>query len=139
MNKNILFLFFLVCSVYSLGQNSAYITFDSLTINYGKILQGDNGTVDFKFTNTGDRDLKINKVRSSCGCTIPKKPDSLIAPGVSDLIKVNYDTERIGIINKTIIVNSNAANETVILKITGEVLDPESIKEIKEDITPMNK
>ena len=134
MNKNILFLFFLVCSVYSLGQNSAYITFDSLTINYGKILQGDNGTVDFKFTNTGDRDLKINKVRSSCGCTIPKKPDSLIALGVSDLIKVNYDTERIGIINKTIIVNSNAANETVILKITGEVLDPESIKEIKEDI-----
>ena len=134
MNKNILFLFFLVCSVYSLGQNSAYITFDSLTINYGKILQGDNGTVDFKFTNTGDRDLKINKVRSSCGCTIPKKPDSLIAPGVSDLIKVNYDTERVGIINKTIIVNSNAANETVILKITGEVLDPESIKEIKEDI-----
>ena len=134
MNKNILFLFFLVCSVYSLGQNSAYITFDSLTINYGKILQGDNGTVDFKFTNTGDRDLKINKVRSSCGCTIPKKPDSLIAPGVSDLIKVNYDTEIIGIINKTIIVNSNAANETVILKITGEVLDPESIKEIKEDI-----
>jgi hypothetical protein len=134
MNKNILFLFFLVCSVYSLGQNSAYITFDSLTINYGKILQGDNGTVDFKFTNTGDRDLKINKVRSSCGCTIPKKPDSLIAPGVSDLIKVNYDTERIGIINKTIIVNSNAANETVILKINGEVLDPESIKEIKEDI-----
>ena len=134
MNKNILFLFFLVCSVYSLGQNSAYITFDSLTINYGKILQGDNGTVDFKFTNTGDRDLKINKVRSSCGCTIPKKPDSLIAPGVSDLIKVKYDTERIGIINKTIIVNSNAANETVILKITGEVLDPESIKEIKEDI-----
>lgn len=134
MNKNILFLFFLICSIYSLGQNSAYITFDSLTINYGKILQGDNGTVDFKFTNTGDRDLKINKVRSSCGCTIPKKPDSLIAPGVSDLIKVNYDTERIGIINKTIIVNSNAANETVILKITGEVLDPESIKEIKEDI-----
>ena len=134
MNKNFLLLFFLVCSVYSLGQNSAYITFDSLTINYGKILQGDNGTVDFKFTNTGDRDLKINKVRSSCGCTIPKKPDSLIAPGVSDLIKVNYDTERIGIINKTIIVNSNAANETVILKITGEVLDPENIKEIKEDI-----
>ena len=134
MNKNILFLFFLVCSVYSLGQNSAYITFDSLTINYGKILQGDNGTVDFKFTNTGDRDLKINKVRSSCGCTIPKKPDSLIAPGVSDLIKVNYDTERIGIINKTIIVNSNATNGTVILKITGEVLDPENIKEIKEDI-----
>lgn len=134
MNKNLLLLIFLVCSVYSKGQNSAFITFDSLTINYGKILQGDNGTVDFKFTNTGDRDLKINKVRSSCGCTIPKKPDSLIAPGVSDLIKVNYDTERIGIINKTIIVNSNAANGTVILKITGEVLDPENIKEIKEDI-----
>ena len=134
MNKNLLILIFLVCSAYSKGQNSAFITFDSLTINYGKILQGENGTVDFKFTNTGDRDLKINKVRSSCGCTIPKKPDSLIAPGVSDLIKVKYDTERIGIINKTIIVNSNAANGTVILKITGEVLDPENIKEIIEDI-----
>ncbi|MAI28550.1 MAG: hypothetical protein CMD11_03355 [Flavobacteriales bacterium] len=134
MNKNLLILIFLVCSAYSKGQNSAFITFDSLTINYGKILQGEDGTVDFKFTNTGDRDLKINRVRSSCGCTIPKKPDSLIAPGVSDLIKVKYDTERIGIINKTIIVNSNAANGTVILKITGEILDPENIKEIKEDI-----
>ena len=63
MNKNLLLLIFLICSVYSKGQNSAFITFDSLTINYGKILQGENGTVDFKFTNTGDRDLKINRVR----------------------------------------------------------------------------
>ena len=105
------------------AQDLAIITFDSLTIDYGTVVKGENGIRQFKFTNTGTSDLNITQVRSSCGCTIPKKPDAPIAPGASDVIEVKYDTERIGPIRKTITVASNASNPMVALKIKGEVVE----------------
>ena len=56
------------------AQDLAIITFDSLTIDYGTVVKSENGIRQFKFTNTGTSDLNITQVRSSCGCTIPKKP-----------------------------------------------------------------
>ena len=101
-----------------LGRNKI----ESLEINYGKISKGDNGVRIFKFTNIGSMPLVINKVYSSCGCTIPKKPSSPIGPGQIDEIQVKYDTNRIGPIKKTITVLSNAINSpTISLKITGNV------------------
>ena len=98
------------------------IEFESLEINYGQISKGDNGVRIFKFTNIGSEPLIINKVYSSCGCTIPKKPSSPIGPGQIDEIQVKYDTNRIGPIRKTITVLSNATNSpTLSLKITGNV------------------
>lgn len=105
------------------AQDLPIITFDSLTIDYGTVVKGENGIRQFKFTNTGTSDLNITQVRSSCGCTIPKKPDAPIAPGASDVIEVKYDTERIGPIRKTITVASNASNAMVALKIKGEVVE----------------
>ena len=98
------------------------IEFKSLEINYGQISKGDNGVRIFKFTNIGSMPLIINKVYSSCGCTIPKKPSSPINPGQEDEIQVKYDTNRVGPIRKTITVLSNAINSpTISLKITGNV------------------
>tara|TARA_B100000963_G_scaffold98844_1_gene85415 strand:+ start:1396 stop:1737 length:342 start_codon:yes stop_codon:yes gene_type:complete len=100
----------------------AKIKFESLEINYGKISKGDNGVRIFKFTNIGSKPLIIDKVYSSCGCTIPKKPSSPIDPGQDDEIQVKYDTNRVGPIRKTITVLSNAINSpTISLKITGNV------------------
>ena len=45
------------------------ITFETLTHDYGNILQGDNGTCEFVFKNTGKADLLLTNCRSSCGCT----------------------------------------------------------------------
>ena len=108
----------------AISQDMATITFDSLTIDYGTINKGDDGVRQFRFTNTGTADLTITNVRSSCGCTIPKKPEMPTAPGASDIIEVKYDTERVGPIRKTITVASNASNAMVALKIKGEVVDP---------------
>ena len=66
--------------------------------------------------------LEITKVYSSCGCTIPKKPEAPIAPGESGEIQVKYDTNRVGPIRKTITVNSNASETPIVsLKIKGTV------------------
>lgn len=102
----------------------AKIEFKDTTIDYGTIEKGANGVRVFEFTNTGDAPLIISKVSSSCGCTIPKKPDAPIMPGETGEIEVKYDTNRVNPIRKTITVMSNADTPTVALKIKGLVIDP---------------
>ena len=83
-------------------EKTAKIEFKSETIDYGTIEKGADGVRVFEFTNTGDAPLIITRVYSSCGCTIPKKPDAPILPGKTGVIEVKYDTKRVGPIRKTI-------------------------------------
>ncbi len=100
----------------------AKISFTEDTVDYGAIAKGSDGVRVFEFTNTGDAPLIISDVKSSCGCTVPKKPEGPVAPGASSTIEVKYDTNRVGPIRKTITVYSNASEPMVALKIKGEVL-----------------
>lgn len=100
---------------------AAKIEFKSETIDYGEIEKGSDGIRVFEFTNTGTAPLVISDVKSSCGCTIPKKPDAPIMPGETGQIQVKYDTKRVGPIRKAITVTSNADTPTKILKIKGTV------------------
>ena len=54
----------------------AIITFEKTVIDYGTVDKGADGVRDFVFTNTGDAPLIISNVKSTCGCTIPKKPEN---------------------------------------------------------------
>lgn len=101
----------------------AKISFKNETVDYGKIVKGSDGVRVFEFTNTGDAELVVTKVNSSCGCTVPKKPEGPIAPGASGSIEVKYDTNRVGPIRKTVTVYSNADEPIKALKIKGEVLN----------------
>ena len=99
------------------------ISFEMDTIDYDEITKGSDWVRTFTFENTGDAPLEIQGVRSSCGCTIPKKPEGPIAPGEKGEITVRYDTNRIGVFRKTITVNTNVASVSIIaLKIKGNVL-----------------
>lgn len=102
-------------------EKTAKIAFKAETVDYGEITKGSDGVRVFEFTNTGDAPLIISKVSSSCGCTIPKKPEAPIMPGKSGEIQVKYDTNRVGPIRKAITVISNADTPTKVLKIKGEV------------------
>lgn len=103
--------------------NGPIIDFTSVVVDYGDIAKGSDGIRVFEFTNTGTEPLIISKVYSSCGCTIPKKPEAPIAPGEKGEIQVKYDTNRVGPIRKTITVNSNATDTPIVsLKIKGTVL-----------------
>jgi len=113
-------------------EKKAEISFEKTIINYGVIDKGSDGVREFIFTNTGDAPLVISNVKSSCGCTIPKKPEKPILPGESDKIQVKYDTQRVGLIRKSISVTSNASNASVYLKITGEVINDNNINGTEE-------
>ncbi|QFZ55551.1 DUF1573 domain-containing protein [Oceanihabitans sp. IOP_32] len=101
----------------------AKIEFKSDTIDYGTIEKGADGLRVFEFTNTGDAPLIISRVSSTCGCTIPEKPEGPIMPGETGKISVKYDTNRVMPIRKTITVISNAETPTVALKIRGLVVE----------------
>ena len=115
----------LVVSLLTLGVSAqekvAKIEFKTETVDYGDIDKGSDGVRVFEFTNTGSAPLIITKVSSSCGCTIPKKPEGPIQPGERGEIQVKYDTSRPGPIRKAITVLSNADTPTKILKIKGNV------------------
>ena len=105
-------------------ENGPEIEFEKLVHDYGDVPYNGNGECEFRFTNTGNEPLLIQKPKSSCGCTIPTWPNEPILPGESEVIKVTYKTNRPGIINKTVTVTSNAVkNSTVVLRIKGKVLD----------------
>jgi hypothetical protein len=122
MKKLVLFLFVGLLGFSLTAQEvAAKIEFKTETVDYGEITKGADGIRVFEFTNTGKAPLIISDVRSSCGCTIPKKPDAPIMPGKTGEIQVKYDTNRVGPIRKAITVISNADTPTKVLKIKGEV------------------
>ncbi len=101
------------------------ITFEKEVHDYGKIEQHANGECEFVFKNTGTSPLTITNAKGSCGCTVPDWPREPIAPGASSAIKVKYDTKRIGLINKSVTITSDAVNSpNAVVRIKGEILNP---------------
>lgn len=71
----------LVVFFISFSTSAQEFKFEKETIDYGKISKGSNGERVFIFTNTGTQPLIIKNIQSSCGCTVPKKPEKPIMPG----------------------------------------------------------
>ena len=123
--------------------NSPIIKFDKTVHDYGTLQQHGDGKCEFKFTNTGKEPLILSNVRSSCGCTVPTWPRQPILPGQSEVIKVKYDTKRVGMINKSIHVYSNAKVSTLTLKIKGKIETASATKAPEKEMdaagAPVNK
>ena len=113
-------------------EKQAEIKFEVTTIDYGEVEFESDGKRVFKFKNVGTAPLIFKRISSSCGCTIPKKPEKPIEPGDSGEIEVEYDTKRVGIFMKAISVVSNSKNSSIVLRIKGEVLEEEDEEEEEE-------
>ncbi len=124
-------LFFLPLLVFS-QEKQAEVKFDVTTIDYGEVEFESDGKRIFKFKNIGTAPLVFTRISSSCGCTIPKKPEKPIEPGGEGEIEVEYDTKREGLFMKAISVVSNSKNPSTILRIKGEVLPEEEEEEEEE-------
>lgn len=116
--------------------STADIKMDKMVHDYGNIMQGGNGECEFKFTNNGKEPLVITNCMGSCGCTVPQCPKEPILPGKQGVIKVKYDTNRVGGIYKTVTVNSNAKSGNVVLTIKGNVEQKPVEEAFPENKTP---
>ncbi|MEZ4721647.1 MAG: DUF1573 domain-containing protein [Flavobacteriales bacterium] len=103
-------------------KSGASIEFEKEVHDFGNMKQhGDASTV-FTFKNTGTEPLIISNAKGSCGCTVPTWPREPIAPGETGEIKVKYDSKRVGPINKSVTITSNAGNAaTKVIRIKGNI------------------
>jgi hypothetical protein len=102
------------------------IWFEETLHNYGEIPVGSDGKWSFVFRNLGKEPIVVNRVRSTCGCTVPSWPREPIPPGDSARITVEYNTAQTGTFLKSVFVYSSAANSPVKLQIKGRVVASES-------------
>ena len=103
-------------------QSGAVISVNKEVHDYGQIEQGGDPYCEFEVKNEGTEPLIISNAKGSCGCTVPEWSREPVMPGKTTLIKVRYDTKRLGPINKSVTLTSNASNEaTTTLRIKGNV------------------
>ena len=90
--------------------------------NYGKVTEGEKVEYSYRFKNTGSKPLIIVDASSTCGCTIPQRPEKPILSGEIGFIKVVFDSRgKVGNTHKLITVVSNANPEFPQLILTGDV------------------
>ncbi len=108
---------------------------ESPNFDFGEIFQGEKIPHVFEFFNKGDETLKVDRVRSSCGCTAVLVSEKAIPPGGKGELKANFDSARFqGAISKTIYLYSNdPVRPTMQFHIKGKVL-----KTIAVDPTQIN-
>lgn len=112
------------------GGSGPMIQVDKDVHDYGTIPQGGNGECTFTVTNIGDAPLILTNCKGSCGCTVPKCDTEPIKPGGKTVVTVRYDTKRVGAINKSVTISSNATNEPEkTVRIKGTVLAAEGTPE----------
>jgi len=101
-----------------------HIAFTELLYDFGKVEQGDQVNHLFRFTNQGERDLRIESVKTSCGCTAAVISSEVIAPGKEGTISATFDTSKFfGEKVKEITVHSNdPAQPVTTLTLQGEIL-----------------
>ena len=113
------------------------IAFKEGAWDFGKVKEGVALSHEFVFKNTGDADLVIEKVRTSCGCTAALVSDKTVAPGREGKIGINFDTRSYaGKVTKYVYVDTNdPAEPNKELTVTADIEVP---PRPRIDVVPYN-
>ena len=105
----------------------AEINFDHTVHDFGKIDEGEKVGCIFKYENTGNGNLIIQKATGSCGCTVPRWDKEPTLPGETGRLEVIFDSSgRNGKQNKSITVTSNSSDKVTILQIKADIVRREA-------------
>ena len=106
------------------------ITFEKETMDLGKIEKGQVAKCQFKFKNNGTTPLTLVNVRPSCGCTTPSFSKEPVMPGKFGFIEAAYNSSNasIGSITKSITVTTNIPDQSFVIFIKGEVVNPSPVR-----------
>ncbi|HHT52891.1 MAG: DUF1573 domain-containing protein [Bacteroidales bacterium] len=101
------------------------ITFEKIVHDFGYVTKGERLSYNFKFKNTGNSDLIISYVESSCGCTTSSPPKAPIKPGDSGEIKVTFDSKtKSGITENQVMIVANTYPVKTVLTLIADVKNP---------------
>jgi len=98
--------------------------FEATSHDFGEMEQGTKASWVFKFTNTGNTDLVISGVETSCGCTTIDWPHAPIEPGGSGEIRVVMNSEEyMGSKTETATILSNARQSKITLNLSANIIE----------------
>jgi hypothetical protein len=123
--KKMTALFVLITAFFVAGAQNQAVPEDVLQIkemehDFGQIPQGKPVYYTFEIVNTGKKELKLENVHASCGCTTPEWSQDPIAPGATSKIKVGYNAAAENYFEKFITITYNSTQSKQ-LKIKGTV------------------
>lgn len=141
MLKRIFFIVFVFGFLYA--QNDPVASFDKTNHNFGDVKEGKFVLCEYVLENTGKADLKIEKVKASCGCTAAAPEKNILKPGEKTSIKVEFNTfRREGKQRKFVYVFTNDPNQPQVrLTFTANILKKteEEMKNEKVALLKLNQ
>jgi hypothetical protein len=103
-----LFLFLIFFPVLILSQTGPKLEIEGGdNINTGSHVRGKEIHYDIKFKNSGDEDLKITSVTTSCGCSSALVSSDLLKPGESGKIDFMFNGLSMGTVQKNVMIQTN--------------------------------
>lgn len=100
------------------------LSVEPASFDFGKALPNRTLEKEFNLRNFGDEELVIEKVTTSCGCTVTQLDTKLLKPGASTPLRVKLETRSAqGRILKSVAIRSNDATKSVFeLKLEATVV-----------------
>ena len=135
MKKNLLFIISILIIFVSCNNNSNIseefvdstgkpeIKFQFEKHEFGKLIQGEKVSYNFKFTNVGGGNLIIENVQTSCGCTVSEYTEKPVPSGKSGKVKITFNSAgKLGKQHKRITIKTNTEEPETELVITAKIV-----------------
>ena len=92
--------------------------------DFGQALKNRDLSKEFFIRNFGNEDLAIEKVTTSCGCTVAEGYSKVVRPGGSTPLQVKMHTLAPGKMQKSVLIRSSDPTHAVFeLKLSADVVD----------------
>ena len=102
--------------------NLPELLFDSLTHDFGEVIQGEQLDYTFYFKNVGKSTLIISEVRTSCGCITPVPAIEPVPVGEEGEIPITFNTtNKSGEVTTYVVVGANTYPAQTVLTIKANV------------------
>ena len=109
-------------AVSALSASAQRMEVASPSIDCGQVQYRNPVSADFEIRNKGNRPLRIDEVRVSCGCTTVDYPKTEIAADGKFSLHVTYDALQMGSFDKLVAVYANGEMNPLVLHLKGRVV-----------------
>ncbi len=116
------------------GAHAQRIVFEKDVVDAGATLWRHPVTAVFQFSNKGREPLVVNDVDAGCGCMATEWTKDAVVKGGKGEIRVTYDAQLLGHLDRYIDVYTNAGSQPVRLRMKARVHD--GAKQSVEDLFP---
>ncbi|MGB0373193.1 MAG: DUF1573 domain-containing protein [Opitutales bacterium] len=100
----------------------ASLAWESLEVSQTVDVFAQKAVAQFPFTNTGDSELTITNVKTSCGCTATTLKKKTYSPGESGVIEAELNIgDRLGVQKKTVRVYTDQSESPTLLTMTTTI------------------